>query len=463
MEDKNIDKFELLKRYIKGLIVGSEFENHVYLVGGCVRDELMGLPTKDIDICVDLPNGGICFAEWITKRVGQYKEGSNPCVFPTYGTAMFSFMQFKGIQIECVQTRKEQYHDRGSRNPETAFGTIKEDCLRRDLTINSLYKNISTGEYIDITGNGLDDIKNHIIRTPCNPNVTYDDDALRMLRCIRFATRYGWNIDVDTWNGIKNNVKRIEIITQERITDELNKILMTQKPSVGLIYLLESGLLSYVLPELSKTVGMEQNKYHFGTVWEHTLSVVDNTQLKLENRVAALFHDIGKIETMTKDEKGNIHFYKHELASERLADKILRRMKYPSDFIKRVKKAIVNHMRTKNYGNNCEKMKDKSLRKLQYDLGDCFDLTLDLIHADNISHAEGYCLPNQIDIIKKKTDEMILNGTSCFVKKLPVNGFDIMKYKNIPNGEMVGKYLSIALKLWLANPKITKEQCLKRI
>lgn len=445
------------------MIYGTEYESHVYLVGGCVRDELMGLSVKDIDLCIDLPNGGIEFAKWITRKAGQYKEDSNPCVFPTYGTAMFSLKEFNGMHIECVQTRKEQYHDHNSRNPETAYGTIEDDCLRRDLTINSLYKNISTGEYIDITGNGIDDIKNHIIRTPCDPNITYDDDALRMLRCIRFASRFGWKIEDDTWSGIKNNVDRIKIITQERITDELNKILMTKKPSIGMKYLLDSGLLEYVLPEMYESVNLEQNKYHFGTVWEHTLSVVDNVSPFLENRVAALFHDVGKINTKSVDENGVVHFYRHETESAELSEKIMRRMKYSNEFIKKVKTAIMNHMRAKNFGKNCEHMKDKSLRKLQFELGSCFDLTMDLINADNVSHAKEYCMPDQIKELMRRSEETVKNGTDCFINKVPVNGFDIMEYKKIPNGKEVGELLRRATKLWIGNPNITKEQCLRML
>lgn len=455
------NRFELCISLIKDLITNTKYENHVFLVGGCVRDELMGLPIKDIDLCIDLPNGGIEFAEWITKKVGQYKEGSNPCTFPTYGTAMFSFIQFPYIQIECVQTRKEQYHDKNSRNPETAYGTLEEDCLRRDLTINSLYKNISTGEIIDITGKGVEDIKNNIIRTPCDPNVTYDDDALRMLRCIRFATRYGWQIEDNTWNGILNNVERIKIITQERITDELNKILLTKKPSIGLNYIKESGLIKYVLPEFVDTLNMNQTKHHFGTVWEHTMATVDNTQCLLENRVAALFHDLGKINTRTVNEKGEVHFYKHDIESSKLCETILKRMKYPTNFINKVKKAIFNHMRTKSFGDNCENIKLKTIRKLQYDLGDCFYLTMDLINADNLSHSKEYCMPNQVRKIIEISNQLVENGEDCFVKKLPINGNDIMKHFNIQNGKEVGNYIEKAVKIWISNPKITKENMLK--
>ena len=459
----DITKEEQVLNYIKDIIKDTEYENHVFLVGGAVRDKLMGNPIKDIDLCIDLPNGGIEFATWIMKTLGEFKQDTRPVVYPTYGTAMFTLLAFPGIDIECVQTRKEQYHDSNSRNPETAYGTLEEDCYRRDLTINSLYQNISTDEIVDITGIGIDDIKNQIIRTPCDPNITYTDDPLRMLRCIRFASRYGWEIEEKTMQGIIDNVERIQIITQERVTDEINKILLTKKPSVGLRMLEKTGLLQYVLPDFVEMVNLEQNEYHFGTAWEHTLMVVDNTKPILENRVAALFHDLGKIKTKTVDENGKIHFYNHENVSAFLSEVRMKTMKYPNDIIKRVRKAVNAHMRTKSFGDDCAKLKDKSVRKLQLALGDTFELTMDLIDADNRAHKSDHCMPNQVRLIKERSNKLVEQGLDAFKLRLPVNGEDIISYKNIEPGPKVKLYLDYLTKLWLNNPLITKEECFKHI
>lgn len=459
----NITREEQVLNYIKGIIKDTKYENHVFLVGGAVRDKLMGNPIKDIDLCIDLPNGGIEFATWIMKTLGEFKQDTRPVVYPTYGTAMFTLLAFPGVDIECVQTRKEQYHDSNSRNPETAYGTLEEDCYRRDLTINSLYQNILTDEIVDITGKGIDDIKNQIIRTPCDPNITYTDDPLRMLRCIRFASRYGWEIEEKTMQGIIDNVERIQIITQERITDEINKILLTKKPSIGLRMLEKTGLLQYVLPDFVEMVNLEQNEYHFGTAWEHTLMVVDNTKPILENRVAALFHDLGKIKTKTVDENGKIHFYNHENVSAFLSEVRMKTMKYPNNIIKRVRKAVNAHMRTKSFGDDCAKLKDKSVRKLQLALGDTFELTMDLIDADNRAHKSDHCMPNQVRLIKERSDKLVEQGLDAFKLKLPVNGEDIISYKNIEPGPKVKSYLDYLTKLWLNNPLITKEECFKHI
>ena len=178
-----------IKTYLSDLIRETEWEGHVYTVGGCVRDELMGSEIKDIDLCVSLPSGGVRFAEWLRDKGYTFKDVT---VYPNYGTAMLHLKAFPEVELEFVQTRKEKYIDQTSRNPKTAFGTIEDDCMRRDLTINALYCNVSTGGIVDITGKGVEDIKNHIIRIPNAPDVIYDDDPLRILRCIRFASRYGW-------------------------------------------------------------------------------------------------------------------------------------------------------------------------------------------------------------------------------------------------------------------------------
>lgn len=456
---KHITDNKMLSLIAKS-ISGTEWEGKVYVVGGLVRDFLMGKESNDIDLLIDGDiNAGIDFSLWFTKNAKIYKKDSNPLIYGTYGTSMFHFM---GEKIECVAPRSEKYKD-DSRNPIVESCTLEEECLRRDLTINSLFINLSNHTLYDFSGKGVNDIHDHIIRSTSEPDIIFSQDPLRMLRCIRFASRYGWNIDSDTLYGIKNNVERINIISQERITEEINKILISPNPAMGLSLLVDTGLIKNVLPEFVDTINMGQNKYHFGTVWEHTLAVVEKTQPILENRIAALFHDIGKIKTRKVDENGIVHFINHEIESGYLADIILKRMKYPNDFIKCVKKAIINHMRTKSYGDDCSHVKPKSLRKLQYVIGEDFNLLMDLIDADNKAHAKEYCMPNQVAILKKLSDKLVAEGMDCFNMCLPINGDDIMEYKNIPQGVEVKAYLDHIKKCYINNPKITKEQCFKQI
>lgn len=451
-----------IKEYLGKLIKGTEWENHVYTVGGCVRDEIMGSEIKDIDLCVNLPSGGIRFAEWLRDK-GQAMQGVT--VYPNYGTAMLHLNTFPEIELEFVQTRKEKYIDHSCRNPETAFGTIEDDCMRRDLTINALYCNVSTGEIVDITGKGVEDIRNHIIRTPNDPDVIYDDDPLRILRCIRFASRYGWEIEKETYEGMVRNVDRLEIITKERVKEELDKMLTCQHPVMAMELLRKTGAMHYVISELEETYDMTQNEYHFGTVWEHTMTVLERlNSAKLELRMAALLHDIGKIRVRT-EEGGKVHFLQHELAGAEMVDELLRPLKYSNDFIRETIFLVKNHMLTKSWGDNCEHMKDKTLRKWQYVCGteERFRNLMLLIDADNNAHAPEYCMPHQVELILQRTEEMKAESTAMFGYKLPLTGKDVMEIKGIGSGPQVKECLDYLLKLAFVNPLRDKEETMKHL
>lgn len=447
---------------IKNLIKNSKFENHTYAVGGCVRDKILGHPIKDIDLVVDLLDGGVEFADWMCETHKDICK--NRCTYPTFGTAKFTIV-IDGVDydIETVMTRSEQYHDKNSRKPECDFGSLKEDCYRRDLTINSLYLNISNGEILDLTAHGIDDIKNHIIKTPCDPNITFDDDPLRQMRVIRFSARYNWNIEKKTLDGIIKNAYRIKTISKERIADELEKILICDHPVKGLKLLQMTGLLHEIIPEFDDLINMSQNKYHFGSVWEHTLAVVENTQPKLKNRLAGLLHDIGKLKTRTIDKDGNVHFYKHELIGKHIAYDILKRLKFSNDIIDDVVFAIGEHMRTKQFGDEKIIVSDKAIRKLQADLGDRIDLVLDVINGDNLGHSSEYNKQFQIINIKNKIKELEESGMAYSNVKLPINGNDILRIKNISPGPLVKELLEKVKDLYLDNPKITYDECVNFI
>lgn len=466
------DKFHKIVLYIKNLINGTKFDGKTYVVGGAVRDLLMNKEIKDVDIVVEFPNGGIEFANWMEEN--GHTHGS-VVTYPTYGTAMFHLKEYPEVEIECVQTRKEQYKDKNSRNPETEYGTLYEDAMRRDLSINSLFLNISTNQIVDCCG-GLNDIKNHVIRVTSTPEIVYEEDGLRILRCVRFFSRFhaenkDWHIDENTLKGMRDKVDRLSIITKERIADELNKMLMCDDPVCAMRLLVDIGAMRYVIPELCNLVGLEQNKYHSDDAWGHTLNVLNLVAKRpfydvaeLEVRMAALLHDIGKPHVKSVDDKGRVHFYGHELAGADIAEIILRRLKYSNDFIDRVKFLIENHMRTKQWGDTCEHMKDKTLRKLQYQCGYVrfFEL-LTLIDADNKSHAIDHCLPNQVYMINKLTNRMVDDKTDMFDYKLPINGDDVMFIKGIKPGRDVKDCLEYAMKLAYNNPKITRTELLKHI
>jgi poly(A) polymerase len=455
-----IEQYREIKEYIRQITEGTEWEGNIYTVGGCVRDEIMGSEIKDIDMCVTRQGGGVRFAEWLHQN--NYTTNS-VTLYPNYGTAMLHLKAFPDVELEFVQTRKEKYVDHTCRNPETAFGSMGEDCMRRDLTINALYSSISTGEIIDITGKGIDDIKHHVVRTPNDPDVIYDDDPLRILRCIRFASRYGWDIEEGTYAGMLRNIDRLSIITHERIRDELNKMLTCKHPVMAMELLRETGAMRYVIPELIATYDMEQNKYHFGTVWEHTMSVVERLKgSKPKLMVAALLHDIGKIVTRTEVD-GKVHFKMHEVASAEMVNSILRRLKYSNDFICEVQFLVKNHMLIKSFGNECNNLKPKQLRKLQYLCGseERYHDLMRLIDADNKSHSPEHCLPRQVEIIERMTAEMKADGTTMFDYQLPINGWDVMQIKGLKPGHDVKRCLDYLQKVAFVNPKSDRDELIK--
>ena len=452
-----------IRSRLRELIHGSEWEGHVFCVGGCVRDELMSNEIKDIDLVIDLPSGGIRFAEWMYEN--GYTIGK-VVTYPVYSTAMFVLKEFPEVELECVQTRKEKYPDAKSRNPETAFGSIEEDCMRRDLTINALYRNITTGELLDITCKGVNDIRDHIIRTTTDPEIIFDDDPLRILRCIRFATRYGWEIEKSTMEGMKRNAVRLEIISRERIMAEFDKMLTCRFPVQAMELLRLTGAMHFVIPELEESYDMTQNHYHCGTVWQHTMMVLDNIKSdKLHLRMAALLHDIGKICTREETAEGKIHFLDHEKASADLIDKVLRRLKYPNELIRKVQFLALHHMDTKTWKDDLSQMKAKHLRKLQYICWteERFNDLLLLIDADNNAHAEGFRLMNQVRLIRVRSDELKQDGSDLFEYRIPFDGKEIMELRKMSSGPEVKSCQDYLLKLAFVTPLRSREEWTKHL
>lgn len=454
---------ETVMEFLKDTISGTEWENKVFLAGGAVRDEIMGKTAKDLDFVVlgDL-NSGINFSIWLSNKLGNFKQDSNPVIFPRFGTSKLSLNNNKlglpPIELEFVAPRKETYTS-GSRKPDVSDGELIDDVLRRDLTINSLLKNVSTGEVLDLTGKGIEDIKNGVIRTTSDSSIIFKDDPLRMLRAIRFAVKYDFNMDTNVIKSIRKYASLIDTISKERISDELNKILLSPNPSKGIRLLKITTLLSYIIEEFNDAVGMKQNIHHKDDVFKHSMDVLSKTPNDLKTRLTALFHDIGKVLTKTVSPEGSVHFYGHEKAGEEMVKKIMSRLRYPNDLIDAVAVGVKNHMALKHGGDDASGLSDKSIRKFVSAVGENLESILDVIHADNISHSETSSMPNQINIVRQRINALNSNLDKSNLK-LPIDGNDLLK-AGLKPGKIFKEILNAVQEAWYENPNLTREEAMQ--
>lgn len=355
------EEYKQICEYFRDLVQGTEWEGHLYAVGGCCRDDMMHLPINDVDIAVDLPDGGVRFAKWLRAKRLTIGE---PVVFQAFGTAKLRMKRFPHDEIELVQTRREKYTDRNSRNPETCFGTLQEDCERRDLTINSLFYDIQNRRTVDITGKGIHDMEHHIIRTPMDPDTTFDDDPVRILRTIRFACRYGWEIQPETYNALGRNIDRLEIIKPERMRGEFEKMLLGPDPVRAMEMMRETGALKYVYPELLELSGVPGDP-EGNSVWEHSMKTLAQMPSDLAMRLGAMMHDIGKTVTEMPAGRNGINFPQHEERGPLLSRKMLGRLKTPHYISDEVSLYTRFHHALQPYGPKGEKLKVKKLQQLQ--------------------------------------------------------------------------------------------------
>jgi len=359
--------------------VADAINQETYVVGGFVRDYLLGRGRKkDIDF-VTVGNG-ILLAKELSKSLGNTSQVS---VFKRFGTAMF---RYQDIELEFVGARKESYSE-DSRKPHVEDGTLEDDQKRRDFTINTLAISMNKdtfGELID-PFNGIEDLKKGIIRTPLEPNVTYSDDPLRMMRAIRFAAQLNFVIEEKSFQAIIDNAYRLEIVSFERVMDEFQKIMMTEKPSFGLNLLEKAGLLQYILPELIALKGIEEveGQRHKDNFY-HTLEVVDNISVNTDNvwlRWAALLHDIGKAVTKRFDKKVGWTFHSHEFVGSKMVVKLFRRLKLPlGPQMKYVQKLVM--MSSRPIAVVDDDATDSALRRLLFDAGEDFEDLITLCKAD---------------------------------------------------------------------------------
>ena len=412
-----------------------ELDMPCYVIGGYVRDMFLERPNKDIDIVV--VGSGINMAESFAKHLGK---SAHLAVYKNFGTAQ---VKYHNMEIEFVGARKESY-SRDSRKPIVENGTLQEDLERRDFTINALgicLNKSHFGELIDAF-DGLRDLEDRIIRTPLESELTFSDDPLRMMRCIRFATQLHFDIDDEAFCAIRKDKERIKIISYERISEELNKILMADTPSRGIIELERTGLLEIIFPELNALQGREtRNGISHKDIFFHTLEVLDNLNRHSDNlwlRWAALLHDIGKPRSKAWSPTAGWTFYNHNIIGERMISGIFKRMRLPlNEKMKYVQKLVYLHMRPISVSDDI--VTDSAVRRLLFDAGDDIDDLMTLCEADITSKNEikkQRYLKN-FEIVRKKLKD-IEEKDRIRNFQPPVDGEEIMRVFNLPPCEAIG-------------------------
>jgi poly(A) polymerase len=408
-----------------------------WVIGGFVRDLLLNRDNPDKDIDIVVLGDGIEIAGKTARRLGPKIQVA---IFKNFGTAMF---RYNNYDIEFVGARKESY-TRESRKPYVTTGTLEDDQKRRDFTINALAVSLNKDSYGDLSDpfGGINDLEMKLIRTPMDPNITFSDDPLRMMRAIRFALQLGFSIDEMTFSSISYNASRISIVSQERIIIELNKIMMCDKPSRGFLMLEKSGLLKLIFPELDNLKGVEKkdgnaHKDNF----LHSLKVLDNICRKSDNiwlRWAALLHDIAKPLTKKYEPETGWSFHGHEFLGGKMIPDIFRRLKLPlNDRMKYVKKLIDLHLRPMALAQNT--VTDSAIRRLLFEAGDDIDDLMMLSEADITSKNEekkARHLKN-FKVVRKKLRE-IEEKDAIRNFQPPVDGDEIIKTFRIKPGKEVG-------------------------